>query len=140
MLEPCDGKLSRTVLRGEGSRKAPALPGAKKTFDHGLQCTYTVNMKSITFEWDNNKAEENKKKHGISFNEAQSVFFDEDAVQFWDKKHTLEEERFLMLGLSNEFRILLVVHCYREDDATIRIISARKATKKEKKEYPGVMP
>ena len=97
-------------------------------------------MKSITFTWNNKKVEENQKKHGVTFTEAQLVFFDEDAIQFWDEKHFLKEEKFLMLGLSNEFRILLVVHCYREDDSTIRIISARKATKKEKKEYPGVMP
>ena len=96
-------------------------------------------MKSLIFEWDNTKAEENLKKHGVSFEEAQSVFFDDNAVQFWDDKHSDNEERFLMLGMSNKIRILLIVHCFREYESTIRVISARKATKKEKMEYPGVI-
>lgn len=95
-------------------------------------------MKNIIFEWDNKKAKGNLKKHGVSFEEAQSVFFDDSAIQFWDDSHSKKEERFLMLGLSNTLRVLLVVHCYRENDSTIRIISARKATKAERKEYPGV--
>ena len=94
-------------------------------------------MKNIVFEWDDKKAKSNLKKHGISFEEAQYVFFDDMAIQFWDESHSKKEERFLMLGLSNKFRVLLVVHCFRETDSTIRIISARKATKKEKSEYSG---
>ena len=94
-------------------------------------------MKSISFEWDDKKAKSNLKKHGVSFEEAQSVFFDDQAVQFWDDQNSKDEDRFLMLGLSNKFRILLVVHCFRESESTIRIISARKATKNEMKEYPG---
>ena len=92
----------------------------------------------LKFEWDHKKAKENQQKHGVSFKEAQSVFFDDNAVQFWDDVHSEEEERFLMLGLSNKLRILLVVHCFRKDSSTIRIISARRATKTEKEEYPGV--
>lgn len=94
-------------------------------------------MKKILFEWDDNKAIENLKKHDVSFEEAQTVFFDDMAIQFWDESHSNEEYRFLMLGLSSKLRILLVVHCFRESDSTIRIISARKATKNEMKEYPG---
>ncbi len=94
-------------------------------------------MKNIHFDWDNKKAKSNVKKHDVSFEEAQTVFFDDMAVQFWDESHSRKEERFLMLGLSNKLRILLVVHCFRESDSTIRIISARKATKKEMKEYYG---
>ncbi len=94
-------------------------------------------MKHISFEWDDKKAKANFKKHGVSFEEAQSVFFDDQAIQFWDDKNSKDEDRFLMLGLSNKFRILLVVHCFRETKSTIRIISARKATKNEMKEYPG---
>ncbi len=94
-------------------------------------------MKKLIFEWDNIKANENLKKHGVSFEEAQSVFFDDNAVQFWDDKHSEYEERFLMLGMSNKIRIFLVVHCYREGESTIRIISARKATRNEKIEYTG---
>ncbi len=67
------------------------------------------------------------------------MLFDEAAIQFWDENHSDTEERFLMLGTSNKLRILLVVHCYREDESTIRIISARKATSKEKREYSGDM-
>jgi len=96
-------------------------------------------MKKIVFEWDNKKDKVNIKKHGVSFEEAQSVFFDDTAIQFWDEIHSDAEERFLMLGMSNRLRILLVVHCYREDESTIRIISARKATANEKKEYTGDM-
>ena len=94
-------------------------------------------MKNIHFEWDDRKAKSNIKKHDVSFEEAQTVFFDDMAVQFWDESHSRKEERFLMLGLSNKLRILLVVHCFRENDSTIRIISARKATKKEMNEYYG---
>lgn len=77
------------------------------------------------------------KKHEVSFEEAQTVFFDDMAIQFLDHFHSKKEERFLMLGLSNKLRVLLVVHCFRESDSTIRIISARKATKKERNEYTG---
>lgn len=95
-------------------------------------------MKNIIFEWDSKKAKSNLKKHGVSFEEAQAVFFDDLAIQYWDDSHSKKEERFLMLGLRNMLRVLLVVHCYRESDSTIRIISVRKATKNERKEYPGV--
>jgi len=94
-------------------------------------------MDKLVFEWDNKKAEENKTKHGVTFEEAQSVFFDDKAIQFWDENHSDREQRFLMLGLSNKLSLLLVVHCYRESNSKIRIISARKATKNEIKEYPG---
>ena len=93
-------------------------------------------MKKISFEWEDHKAKENLRKHDVSFEEAQTVFFDDMAVQFWDESHSNKEDRFLMLGLSSKSRILLVVHCFRESDSTIRIISARKATKKEMKQYP----
>ena len=86
-------------------------------------------MNRLVFEWDDNKAIENKKKHGVTFEEAQSVFFDDQAIQFWDSLHSEKEDRLLMLGLSYKLRILLIVHCFRETDSTIRIISARKATK-----------
>ncbi|MGL5508847.1 MAG: BrnT family toxin [Microcoleaceae cyanobacterium] len=92
-------------------------------------------MKTITFQWDEEKNNINQKKHGISFEEAESVFFDDYAMQFWDEEHSQDEERFLLLGLSCKMRILLIVHCFREEDSIIRIISARKATKNESKEY-----
>ncbi|MTJ48428.1 BrnT family toxin [Dolichospermum sp. UHCC 0259] len=92
-------------------------------------------MNKITFQWDEEKNKINQQKHGISFEEAESVFFDDYAVQFWDEEHSEEEERFLLLGISYKMRILLVVHCFREEDSIIRMISARKATKNETKEY-----
>ncbi len=92
-------------------------------------------MKKIDFEWDNNKAEINLKKHGISFEEARSVFYDELALEFYDDEHSEWEERFLMLGVSNKLNLLLICHCYRESTGNIRIISARKATKNESKHY-----
>jgi len=92
----------------------------------------------IKFEWDSTKAASNQKKHGVSFDEAKSVFYDEFAVQFYDSDSSeLEEDRFLMLGLSCDSRVLLVCHCERDSGNTIRIISARKATKKERKFYEG---
>lgn len=85
----------------------------------------------IRFEWDPLKAAANLKKHGVSFEEARSVFFDEFAVQFFDDEHSATEERFLLLGMSGGARLLLVCHCEREAGDIIRIISARKATKRE---------
>ncbi|MGB4925647.1 MAG: BrnT family toxin [Giesbergeria sp.] len=85
----------------------------------------------ITFEWDPDKAASNLKKHQVSFDEAKSVFFDEFAIQFFDGDHADAEERFLMLGHSSVARLLIVCHCERDSGNVIRIISARKATKRE---------
>ena len=90
----------------------------------------------ISFEWHEAKDRANQKKHGISFEEAKSLFFDEYAVQFYDEGHSVEEDRFIMLGMSSESRILIVCHCERERSETIRIISARRATKNERRFYP----
>ena len=91
----------------------------------------------IKFEWDAAKATSNKKKHGVSFDEARSVFYDEFAVQFFDED-TVSEDRFLMLGFSDEARLLIVCHCERDKGNLIRIISARKATKNESHFYQGI--
>ena len=92
----------------------------------------------IKFEWDPEKAKLNKKNHNVSFEEARSIFYDEYAIQFYDEEHSeLEEDRFLMLGLSSESRILIVCHCEKDAGKVIRIISARKATKKERSFYEG---
>lgn len=90
----------------------------------------------IKFEWDINKAASNRKKHGISFEEAQSVFYDDFAVQFFDED-SVSEDRFLMLGMSNEARILIICYCERDSGNVIRIISARKATQSERQFYRG---
>ena len=94
-------------------------------------------MEDIRFEWDERKNRLNVRKHGVSFEEAGSVFFDEDALEFYDDEHSDWVDRFLMLGMSARLRVLLVCHCMREGGTVIRLISARKATKNEKKLYPG---
>ncbi len=89
----------------------------------------------LRFEWDENKNRINQEKHRVSFEEAQTVFYDDEALLKTDPDHSEEEDRFLLLGFSAEANILVVVHCYRADDSVIRIISARKATKSERKQY-----
>ena len=91
----------------------------------------------IDFEWDDKKAGLNIRKHGVSFEEARTVFFDEHALQFFDNEHPDNENRFIMLGMSIRLRLLVVCHCERCDGETIRIISARKATKTESVFYTG---
>lgn len=92
-------------------------------------------MDTINFEWDENKNEINKKKHGLSFETAQEVFYDEFAVVFDDPDHSVGEERFLIIGMTESSKICIVSHCYRDSDNIIRIISAREATKREKTIY-----
>ena len=94
-------------------------------------------MISIVFSWDDKKNLLNQKKHGVSFEEAQTVFFDENALEYYDPDHSQDEDRYLLLGLSYRLRILVVSYCFRKNDSEIRIISARKATKKEQKAYTG---
>lgn len=89
------------------------------------------------FEWDESKAAGNLKKHQVSFEEAKSIFFDEFGIQFFDEDHSSDEDRFLMLGVSSEAKLLIVCHCEREQGAVIRIISARMATKRESAFYRG---
>ena len=91
----------------------------------------------IKFEWDESKAAANLKKHRVSFDEAKSIFFDEFGVQFFDEDHSSGEERFLMLGMCSGAKLLIVCHCERDHGAVIRIISARKATKRESAFYRG---
>ena len=93
-------------------------------------------MSTLRFEWDERKAAANAKKHGVSFEEAKSVFVDERAKLTDDPDHSEDEERFVLLGLSSALRLLLVCHCYRGEGNVIRIISARKATTKESRSYP----
>lgn len=92
-------------------------------------------MFHLKFEWDRNKAETNRKKHGISFEEAQTVFFDEYARLIPDPDSSFGEERFIILGKSEQSSLLVVCHCYRGADDKIRLISARKAEKRERKQY-----
>lgn len=92
-------------------------------------------MDRIIFEWDENKNLINQRKHGVSFDEAKTVFYDEEALVIDDPEHSEEEDRFIILGLSNKTNLLVVCHCYRASDTVIRIISARKATKTESTFY-----
>lgn len=93
-------------------------------------------MDELRFEWDERKNRENQRKHGVSFEEARSVFFDRQAIEFYDDGHAGMEDRFLLLGVSAKLRILMVCHCLREAGSTIRIISARRATPNEQRKYP----
>jgi uncharacterized DUF497 family protein len=92
-------------------------------------------MPDIRFEWDERKHSLNTRKHGISFTEGQTVFADENGLLIDDPDHSDDEERLILLGLSVKLRLLVVSHTFREDDMTIRIISARKATRSEQEQY-----
>jgi uncharacterized protein len=92
-------------------------------------------MPPIRFEWHAAKAAANLRQHGVSFDEAETVFSDDSALVLDDPDHSDEEDRFLLLGLSAALRVLLVVHCYRREGAVIRLISARKATSTERAQY-----
>lgn len=94
-------------------------------------------MNSIAFSWDDRKNKAEQKKHGVSFEEAQTVFFDENAIEYFDPDHSEEEDRYLMLGFSYRLRVLVVSHLLRKTGQEIRIISARRATKKEQQFYSG---
>lgn len=95
-----------------------------------------MRISSLRIDWGPRKAEANRRKHGVTFEDAQTVFTDERARLIDDPDHSEEEERFLLLGLSSSLRLLVVAHCYRECGSVIRIISARKATREEQRFYP----
>lgn len=92
-------------------------------------------MKRLRFQWDARKAASNLRKHGVSFEEARTVFYDECALLRRDEDHSDDEDRFLLLGLSGRLRTLVVCHCYRQADEVIRVISARKANSAERRQY-----
>jgi uncharacterized DUF497 family protein len=92
-------------------------------------------MKDLRFEWDKTKETMNVKKHGVSFEAARTVFFDESAIQFYDPDHSDQEDRFILLGFSLKPQVLVVCHCFRESETVVRIISARKADKGEERAY-----
>lgn len=94
-------------------------------------------MSDLRFEWDPRKAAANLRKHGVSFSEAQTVFADEHGLIIDDPEHSAEEDRFILLGVSATSRLLVVVHCYRASNSVIRVISARKADRIERRQYEG---
>ena len=94
-------------------------------------------MEQLQFAWDPDKNNSNVSKHDVSFEEAQTVFHDEYARLREDPDHSEDEDRFLLLGMGRLLRLLVVCHCYQEDETTIRIVSARKATAHERRQYEG---
>lgn len=98
---------------------------------------YRLRIGAVDFEWDDDKNAENIRKHGVSFVEAADAFRDDRSILFYDEAHSEDEDRFYLIGVSSRLNVLIVFHCYRLDEATTRIISARKATTNEKKEYEG---
>ncbi len=95
-------------------------------------------MKDRLFAWDPEKNKRNIVKHGISFAEAERVFYDDCSIYYFDEEHSFEEDRFIVIGKSDRMRLLMVCHCYRDNDSVTRIISARKANKYEQALYGGV--
>ena len=96
---------------------------------------YNVNTNCIKFDWDESKSRRNQKKHGLSFEEARNAFLDENALLIHDPDHSEEETRFILLGLDARLGLLVVCHVYRDDDRIIRIISARRASRREAEQY-----
>ena len=92
-------------------------------------------MSGLRFEWDARKAELNARKHGVTFDEAQTAFIDDDGLVIADPDHSEDEDRFILLGATTDLKLVVVCHCYREDDDIIRLISARHATRKERATY-----
>jgi len=97
-------------------------------------------MKRPEFLWDPDKEKANQIKHGVSFEEAQTAFYDENGRMIHDPDHSDDEDRFILLGLSTKPRLLMVCHCYCSQDSIIRLISARKAPRNEQKQYGGLLP
>ena len=92
-------------------------------------------VSDLRFEWDQRKAAANRRRHGVSFPEAETVFSDEFGLLLDDPDHSADEDRFVLIGLSAALRVLVVVHCYRAREDVIRLISARKATAAERRQY-----
>ncbi|NCQ95615.1 MAG: BrnT family toxin [Microcystis wesenbergii Mw_QC_B_20070930_S4] len=97
-------------------------------------------MNELTFEWDERKAIINERKHGVSFEEASEAFYDNLARIIYDPEHSLDEDRYILIGISDSRRLLIFCHLYRENDAIIRIISARLANPKEHQQYQNFLP
>jgi uncharacterized DUF497 family protein len=127
----------RNAYASRTQRSSRAETGENKSLDKNLFCKYSVHKKAnMKFTWDKEKAADNHRKHdGVTFEEAQTAFGDYNALRIYDPDHSENEDRFILLGLSSAIRLLVVCHCYREDDEQIRIISARKATKNESATY-----
>ena len=124
----------RTCGSAHGAGRSSPLPGPRR-LAAALQRTYIAPMSALRFTWDPRKAASNARKHGVTFEEAQTAFTDEHGLLLDDPEHSRVEERFILLGLSAALHLLVVVHCYRTPEDTIRLISARKATRVERRAY-----
>jgi len=111
------------------------LGGALSLLAVAIQCSYTCPVSELRFEWDSKKNNANQRKHGVSFEEAQTVFLDDRALLTEDPDEDERDNRFVLIGLSSALRTLVVCHCYREEDSVIRIISARRAHREERRDY-----
>jgi uncharacterized protein len=123
------------VVKSHGLQAGSSNWAASRRSCAKLRCSYTVGVPDLRFEWDENKNRLNRKRHGVSFPEAQTVFLDDNALLIDDPNHSVDEVRFLLLGLSSSLRLLVVCHCVREAGDVIRIISARKADRSERRAY-----
>ena len=121
--------------RSLGSARSSPFRCTHRGIDNSNSLLYNVHMSELRFEWDEAKNRENIKKHGVAFEEAQTVFLDENAIRFYDPDHSQDEDRFIMLGMGCRLRVLVVCHCFRVSDSVVRIISARKAQKREAASY-----
>lgn len=106
-----------------------------RALDLSIHRGYTTCVSDLRFEWDPRKAAANKAKHGVTFDEAATVFSDELALFMDDPEHSNDEDRFVLMGVSSSVRLLVVVQAYRENDETVRIISARRANSRERSQY-----
>ena len=118
-----------------GKRDATGILLSNFLLAQHLHQQYNSNMNGMTFSWDDRKERENRRKHGVSFDEATTVFADEKARLKHDPDHSKAEDRFVLLGFSAKLRVLVVVHAYRQNENEIRLISARKATRNERRQY-----
>ena len=135
---PMWAKLHYTLIIAPQHMARPSqrpLYSTLYSIDKHLFHNYNIIMEGIRFEWDENKNRINQDKHGLSFEEAKTVFYDLEAIVIDDPEHSEEEARFIVLGLSKTAHLLVVCHCYRDAESVIRIISARKATKTETSYY-----
>ena len=131
---PAEHAARRPARAADAAAADAGVRHARIWLDKYVQRTYTVNMRGIAFEWDEGKNRENIRKHGIAFQEAETVFSDEHALLIDDPEHSGAEDRFVLLGLSADLHTLVVCHCYRRG-SVIRLISARKATRRERERY-----
>ena len=134
-LRPRKGALDGLTSCSGGQRSISKLFSRAEMLDDRSPNTYNVHMNGLGFEWDEAKNHANVRKHGVSFEEAQTVFLDENAIRYFDPDHSGDEDRFIMLGMSWKLRVVIVCHCFRAEDSVIRIISARKANTNEAAAY-----